>query len=202
MKQVLPSVLALAFQLTLATAAVPDEMLMVTVREGQHIRDVAREYLADPDLWAEILKLNGLSSVVELRPGMRLGIPRNQVSLATTELARALAAIEEAGAAGAQVLAAAALGEAAALRDRALTRRRQADWQACFELARAARQAADKALATARAARHLPAEALLSDRTGTVESRMPGDLVWRDAPLRSKLTEGEKVRTLSSSLAA
>ncbi|MCP4660621.1 MAG: FecR domain-containing protein, partial [bacterium] len=116
--------------------------------------------------------------------------------------ARALAAIEEAGAAGAQVLAAAALGEAAALRDRALTRRRQTDWQACFELARAARQAADKALKTARAARHLPAEALLSDRTGTVESRMPGDLVWRDAPLRSKLTEGEKVRTLSSSLAA
>ncbi len=190
---------ALALFCPVGAAAQP---LTVTLETGQHIRDVAREYLGDPDLWEQILELNGLASVLDLKPGMKLTVPSTEVSRAAAALAAALATIDEAGENGAQLLAAAELEEALALRNEALAARREARWEETLALARKSLASAEAALALARERRLQQAEALLEDRLGTVDARKPGALTWRDAPKQSKLVEEEKVRTLSSSLAS
>jgi nucleoid-associated protein YgaU len=49
------------------------QLSTVTVGEGQSLRDIAQEYLGDPDLWTEILRANGLS-VADVHPGIKLKI--------------------------------------------------------------------------------------------------------------------------------
>ncbi len=43
------------------------KMITVVVKEGQHIQDLAAEYLNDANLWTEILRVNSLSSVSQVR---------------------------------------------------------------------------------------------------------------------------------------
>jgi len=43
-----------------------NEVITVTVAEHQSIRDIAKEYLNDPNLWMDILRANGLNSPHEI----------------------------------------------------------------------------------------------------------------------------------------
>jgi nucleoid-associated protein YgaU len=56
-----------------------DGMVRVTMKEGQNLRDLARQHLGDPNLWTEILKASGLASVADARPGVEQRIPVTQV---------------------------------------------------------------------------------------------------------------------------
>jgi len=175
--------------------------LIVEVQQGQTLRGIAEEYLADPDLWEEILKVNGLSSPTEARVGTRLRIPKTQVSLANLALAGAQTRIHEAGAAGAKVFAPDLLSRAVQLRDQALGRRRAGDWSAARNAADQSAQAAGSALKKTQAARDASGQAVLSNRAGKVQRRRPSDLAWVDSATGDLLVEQEKVRTLSESQA-
>lgn len=182
-------------------AAPSDGMVRVTMKEGQNLRDLARQHLGDPNLWTEILKASGLGSVADAKPGVELRIPVTQVSRAAKAVASALDHIQAATQAGAKVFAADQIDEAVALHEQAQARRQAGDWDAAIKLAGGAEKAADKALEAAGKARDAAVEALLSDRQGEVEGRRPRDLDWGDRPVKSVLTEEERVRTLSRSTA-
>ena len=175
-------------------------MTTVVVKEGQLIRDLAAEYLDDADLWTEILRVNNLKSVTEVKPGMKLKIPARIVSLADRELTRALADIQKATRAGARFFAPEIISNAILMLDEAKENRKR-DWVQCLALAKSARIEAQKALEVSLVKNDVSAEAVLSHRMGKVESRKPEDVSWKNAPLNVMLVEREKVRTLSQSTA-
>ena len=78
--------------------ALSDEqkMLSIVFREGQTLRSVANEYLGDPNLWPEILRVNKLTSINQIQPGVKLKIPANEISLANTAIESALLMIQKA----------------------------------------------------------------------------------------------------------
>ncbi len=184
----------------LPASAAENEVVTVRLKEGQSLRDLAAEHLGDPDLWAEILRLNDLS-VGDVHPGIELKIPIGPVANANRALAESLRLIQQATEQGARLFAADQIGQAIRLRDAALAKRKGGEWDEAARLANDAKVAADRALASALAQRDTTAEALLSDRQGSVEGQRPQDLLWTERLLNAILTEEEKVRTLSRSTA-
>ena len=176
-------------------------MLTVTVKEGQHVRDIAQEYFNDANLWTEILRVNGLQSVTDIRPGMQLKIPVDIVTVAGKELKTSQETIQKATEAGARIFAPILVSDAIRLRDEALKKRSAGEWQSCIETARASNREAEAALAKSASNANRAAEAVLNDRKGTVQSRKSSDLIWNEARVFSTLVEQEKIRTLSQSFA-
>ena len=174
-----------------------DEILTIRVEEGDTLRDLAAEHLGDPDLWTEILRVNGLDAITDVEPGLELKIPAGEVALANRALEEALEVIQEATEEGAQLFAPAEIAEAIRLRDQGVAERKDGNWKEALGLADWARMTASQALALALEQRDAAAEALLSDRQGWVEGQRPQDLVWTDRALNDILIEEEKVRTLS-----
>jgi len=191
----------LFFVLNPSVSAAQSKMLTVVVKEGQHVRDLAREYLNDPDLWTEILRVNDLDAVTDIRPGMELKIPASMITQADQELERSLRAIQEATSAGARFFAPETIIEAIRLRDEALKKRKSRDWEECIRQSTAARRSALQAMRESREKNDVSVEAILNDRRGTVQNRKQSDLIWHDAALYARLIETEKIRTLSQSLA-
>lgn len=187
-----------------ARQAVPGagvQAISVAFSENMNVRALADQYLGSPDLWPEILKASGVSSITALKPGVILKIPVSEVKAANTALARSLGKIQEATRAGARVFAAGTITKAIGLRNDALARRRAGAWSATVKLAGASYTAADEALILSKTHRDQAAEARLSDRHGTVEGQRPAELAWSQRQVDNTLIEEEKVRTLSKSTA-
>jgi len=177
------------------------ETIEVRLEPDQTIRQLSERYLGDPDLWPEILKASQLASVAQLAPGQTLRVPVDLIAAAERALARCADQIRLANLAGAQLFAPDEIGRAIDLYDRALGRRVERAWSDAKELALESHSEAAKALALSEERRDEAAEALLSDKRGSVEAQKPKDLAWNDAQLRAVLVEEEKVRTLSESTA-
>ena len=117
--------MALAALLTLQALpamAAEGEVVTVRLKEGQSLRDLAAEHLGDPDLWAEILRLNDLS-VGDVHTGIELKIPVGPVANANRALAESLSLIQQATEQGARLFAADRIGQAIQLRDAAVAKR-------------------------------------------------------------------------------
>jgi hypothetical protein len=192
-------VLALLFHVGTVTARA--EELQVRIRDGQSLRDIAREQLGDPDLWPEILRANGLASPTEVKPGMTLIVPAGEIGAADRALREALAAIQEATGQGARLFAPQEIELAIARYDAGVAGRKAGDWAAATAAAAEARHAAAAAMQLAAQSRDTVAEARLTDREGLVEGRTPQELVWSDRLRGAILIEDENLRTLSRSSA-
>ncbi len=182
-------------------AAQQTEYRTIVIREGQLLRDIAAEYLGDPDLWPEIIQASGLESPAAVRAGMKLRIPHTRISLANNALRQALDKTQQATALGARVFAPELITRAITLRGDALAQRRVSDWQRCLELARQAETEADKAYQKTLKQRDAAAQAILNSRLGYVQSRRPAQFQWQHADEGTVLVEKEKLRTLSESYA-
>jgi Glucodextranase, domain B/FecR protein len=197
-----------AFALTLVIGGVDaraqsadNQYLTVIVGSDTTIRQVAEEYLSDPDLWPEILRTSGIETVADLHPGMELRIPVNEISAANQALIESLGQIQKANEAGAQIFAPDNIGLAVDLHEQAQQKRLERQWASTKELAVASYAEATTAIERSEAQRDQKGEALVSDRNGQVEGQRPEDLSWRDLQLKTVLIEEEKVRTLSNSTA-
>lgn len=177
------------------------DYLTVVIGPDQSIRQIAEEYLSDPDLWPEILKSSGIGSIADLRPGMELKVPVNEISAANRALLASLGQIQKANEVGAQIFAPDNIGHAVELHDQAQAKRLQREWVETRRLADESYSEATTAIEISEGQRDQKAEALVSDRNGAVEGQRPEDLSWRDLALRTILVEEEKVRTLSNSTA-
>jgi hypothetical protein len=183
-----------------AVAATLDR-LEVVVRPGQTLRQIASDYLGDPNLWHEIVRASDLGSAAEVEPGTVLLIPRTEVSVAARALDSAAEKIREATEAGARVFAGDTIDAAVDARREAIEERRAGRWDACRDAAARATDLAGRALSETKAARAASAEAVLRNGTGRVEGRRSVDLVWSPRDPGSLLVESEKLRTLSASSA-
>lgn len=184
-----------------ARAETSSDYLAVTIGSNETIREVADRYLGDPDLWPEILRVSGIASSADLKPGMELRIPVNEITTANQALVESIGQIQKANLAGAQIFAPDEIGRAVDLHEQALQQRLLREWIATRDLAVASFREATTAIEVSEQKRDVAAEALVSDRNGSVEGQRPEDLAWRDLSLRSILIEEEKVRTLSDSTA-
>ncbi len=173
----------------------------IRVKDGQTLRDIAEEYLGDPDMWVEILRANALPSITDVRAGTELVIPAAEISTTNRALGKALREIQQATEEGARLFAGAEIEKAIGLYEEGLAKRKAGEWEAAATLAGEASLAAAEALRIAAAQRDVAAEALLTDRHGWVEGRRAQDLVWTDRALNVLLIEEENVRTLSRSSA-
>lgn len=184
-----------------APAVQPEPMLVITFDPALSIRQLARDYLGDADLWTQILKTNGLASIVDLVPGQELRLPVSQVKAANQALRLSKKDIGRANRAGAQLFAPRIIAMAIGYYDDALIKRTLGAWLETFDLAQRSRGAAGDAYEVCRKNRQRKAEARLSDKQGSVEGQKPRELVWEDRRLNAILIEEEKIRTLSRSTA-
>lgn len=88
------------------------DTLTITVKAGLSIREIAEEYLGDPDLWRDILRANNVNSAADIEIGMTLNIPVKSISRANNELKKALELTQAADEAGAKIFAAAIIDSA------------------------------------------------------------------------------------------
>jgi len=172
---------------------------VVKFGENDTLRGVVGQYLRDPDLWPNVLKLNGIASPADLVPGTELKLPVKQVLAADTALIESLNAIQTATAEGARIFAPSEIGDAIENRDTALSRREDGDWRQVVSFAGAATDFANQALDIAIAQRDRSAEAVVSDVQGTVEGRAPAEPRWSGREMNDMLVEFERLRTLSGS---
>ncbi|WP_297975570.1 FecR domain-containing protein [uncultured Amaricoccus sp.] len=182
-------------------APVEGPLESVVFGPGDTIRGVAERYLRDADLWPQILELSGIASPADLRPGLALKVPVQQVAAADEALAFSLAAIQKATAEGARIFAPVEIGHAIENRDTAVERRGVGAWAEVVTFAGVATEFADRALEISVAQRDRAAEAVVSDAQGTVEGRAPDQPRWSRRATQDVLVEYERLRTLSASTA-
>ncbi len=176
-------------------------VLHVTVKEKQTIRDVAKECLNDPDLWEEILKSNKLRSPSDVKTGMVLTIPYNQIMRAKKAVDEAMAEIQKATTAGAKSFAPEMIGKAISLHGLSLKERKAGNWDKSYQVALDAKQQAINAAQEALMKSAAKGEASLSYAKGKVESKKSIENLWKAIAIMAKFVENDRVRTLSDSYA-
>ncbi|NQS97447.1 MAG: FecR domain-containing protein [candidate division Zixibacteria bacterium] len=177
------------------------DTLTITVKADQSIREIAEEYLGDPDLWRDILRANNVNSAADIEAGMTLNIPVKSISRANNELKKALELTQAVDEAGAKIFAAAIIDSAINLRNQAIEARKAGDWDGSFRLARLSTAAGQHAYEICLANKEVAGQATVHYRQGTVQNRTPSDLMWNSVVIGAILIEEEKVRTLSKSFA-
>ncbi len=184
-----------------ASAQKKKKEIVIKVAANQNIRDIAKKYLDNPDLWVDILRANNISSAAELKAGMTLKIPVESITRATKELEKARSTIQTADKSGAKIFAPSTIDSAVALRNRAIEKRKSGDWDDCFILAKKSTAAANRAYKVCLSKQDVPGQAKLHYKLGSVQSRKPADAIWKGATKGDVLIERDKVRTLSRSYA-
>ena len=201
--KILPAAGTLLIILLLLTApSLAQNTGVVTVKyeAGQNIRALADKYLGDPNLWTEILKMSDITSA-ELKPGVTLRIDAAPITRANIVLEKSMNTIQEANMAGARLFSPGIIAEAIEFRDIALEKRKTGEWDECTRLATVSKDKADESLVICHDNQNIPAEAVVNYRKGQVQKRKEEDHIWSDAGNHEILLEGEKVRTMSQSLA-
>jgi len=173
----------------------------VVVKTGETVRDIAREYLKDPDLWEEILRSNNLKNPEQVKAGMTLIIPVESILKAKNQIIKAMKAINDATEAGAKTFASQAINSAIELYNEALTERKAGNWKKSFDLAVRSEKQAGEAQKLAQSKSKAKSDATVASGKGKIEAKKPADPLWKDAPVRSKLFENDRLRTLSNSFA-
>ena len=165
------------------------------------LRQIAKEYLNDSNLWEEILKVNGLKSITELKNGMVLTLPEDIVTKSEEEISKALNLIQAATTEGARIFTPSLINEAIELRNKAISERLVKNWQNSLDYAIQSQNISKKARTESINQNDVSVQAILSDRRGTVQDKREESLVWNDTPENSSLNENQKIRTLSESFA-
>lgn len=173
--------------------------ITIKVKANQSIRSISEEYLGDPDLWEDILRANSMESAADVKPGITLRIPVQDISNANRELSNSLEIIQNATKAGAKIFTPEIITEAINLRDTALEKRKAGDWVTCTTLAKSSSTEAKKALEISIAQQDVSAEAVVHTKKGNVQKRKPSEALWNEVQIHNILNEGERIRTLSQS---
>lgn len=185
----------------LSSAQAQEDVITIKVKVGETIRQISTDYLGDPDLWQAILIANDLKTAADLKPGMTIKIPVTAITNAHKQLDKSQERTREAVKMGAKILAGDLVSEAIKLRNIALEHRKQNEWSECERLAKLAYSKADEAIKFCESQSNVPIKAELNNKVGMVQSRTLKENTWFHAPLHTKFEEGDRVRTLTKSLA-
>lgn len=184
-----------------ALAAKSPGEIQVEFNHSQTLRQLAKKYLHNPDLWPDILRANGIGSPDELKPGTKLNIPVAVILQVEQAITRAADKIDQATRTGARLFAAEHISQAIRTHGDALESRSRGEWKKVLQQAEIASHEAGKALEISQANRNFPAQARLESYQGKVQRRSVTDLYWKAIDTQAALVEQDKVRTLSDSFA-
>ena len=186
---------------TASTQVRAAEDVVIQVRPGQTIQDIATEYLGDAALWQSVLDHNGLSRPEQVVPWMQLRIPATGMAMAALAINQAQAELSLATQAGGRLFAGGLLDQSKQKLDEAQAALVSREYAQARQLADMAYKLAQQARRVATSASNVAVQAVLQDFTGVVETQRPDELAWKRAELRMRLVEGERIRTLSNSSA-
>lgn len=175
--------------------------LFVRVEPGQTIRDVAKKYLGNSDLWEFILQENRLNYAHEVKPGMRLRIPVSRIKGAVQGIDSSRKKISEATRLGAKIFAPLLIKEAVQAREQAVRLQKKGKWEESIRFAEESLGKAEKAISISRQNQNVPAQAVIQNLSGKVSKKRPEGIDWEEISRYEVLLEGEKIRTLSDSYA-
>ena len=165
------------------------------------MRQIAKEYLGDPNLWDTILHFNNIYDLSELSDGTALKIPIGLIEKTKNNLSKTKEQILLATENGANIFAKEELESSIHNIISAQEFIQNNNWIDAYSKLDTALEQAQKAFAQARDMRNKMADATVSERTGDVEKRRVSTTTWRDAPLFTNLYEKDHARTLSASQA-
>lgn len=169
--------------------------------QNQSLRDIASEYLGNPDYWETILQFNNLESASELEEGMTINIPTGLVTSTLQKIDEAKSKISDANSNGAKVLTPELISEAEINFNKVISLKQLGNWDAAYDTLHDVLKLATESLEQVRLLRESSANATVSYTQGEVETRKPVEKLWSDAELYSKLYEADRTRTLSNSIA-
>jgi len=175
------------------------EDIVIQVRPGQSIQDIASRYMGDPSLWPAVLEHNDLQSPEQIVPWMQLRIPATGLTMAALAIQRAETQLARAIQAGGRVFARNVLDESSAKVEQARGAFRAHDYALARQLAEASLQLSQQAGRAAASVSTSGIQAIVENLSGTVETQRPDDISWRRAERLTRLVEGERVRTRSAS---
>ncbi|MCF8259458.1 MAG: FecR family protein [Melioribacteraceae bacterium] len=176
-------------------------VIEITVAQNENIRDISKKYLQKADYWQALLKINKLNGPSDVKPGVKIKIPVGDFRDANNAIDVAIKKINAASDAGAKLFSESLLSSAENSYNESLDLRTEGELKKSLAKANEAFASAEKAEKEALSKRSQKSSAQLTDKKGTVNNISPSQTVWSDLPLSGKLSEGEKVRTLSSSFA-
>lgn len=177
------------------------DVVVIQVKENQNIRDIANDYIGDPDGWVDILRANHLTSPHEIRPGMILTIPVKDIMEVKKSLIESKEAIQRATSVGAKIFAPEAIANAIQLYERAIEIRKNGGLQESLSLATASIRESEKAYNISIQNQDVPAEAVVQNIKGNVHSKKASEALWKPVSKFDILIEGDRIRTLSQSTA-
>ncbi|MCF6270142.1 MAG: FecR family protein [Melioribacteraceae bacterium] len=169
--------------------------------KNQSLRELADEYLGNPDYWETILRFNNLESTSNLEEGMTLEIPTGIVSSTLEKMDEAKSKISDANSNGAKVLTPELISEAEVNLNKVVSLKQLGNWDAAFDTIHDVLKLATESLEQVLLLRESSADAAISFVKGDVEKRKPIEKLWNEAELYSKLYEADRARTLSNSIA-
>ncbi len=169
--------------------------------QNQSLRELAKEYLGNPDYWETILQFNDLESTSELEEGMNLKIPTGLVTSTLLKIDEAKSIISDANSNGAKVLTPELITEAEVNFNKVISLKQLGNWDAAYDTLHDVLKLATESLEQVRLLRESSADATISFTKGIVEKRKPVEKLWSNAKLYSKLYEADRTRTLSNSVA-
>ncbi len=177
------------------------EEIVIQVRPGQTVQDIASEYLGDAALWPSVLEHNGLRSPSQVVPWMQLRIPATGLAMATLAINQAQMELSLATQVGGRLFAGSLLDQSKQKLSEAQDALNRQEYLPARQFAEAALKLAQQARRVASSASNVAVQAVLEDFSGVVETQRPDELSWRPAELRLRLIEGERIRTRSNSSA-
>ncbi|MBN1895686.1 hypothetical protein JW906_14430, partial [bacterium] len=122
----------------------------VVLESNESLRSLAQKHLGDANEWGIILYYNHLKTAEELKTGQQLRIPVQKVSDANRLIAECQESILAANTEGAGILAPLKIEQAVEKLNRAIARRKEADFPAAMATGREALRDAGEALSIAR----------------------------------------------------
>lgn len=185
---------------TVVSAEAAPDTVTVTLEARDSLRQLAQQYLGDPNEWETILRYNGYSDIRQITARTEIRIPVKAYRDASRQIENASRVIQEANLEGAGVLAKAQIGQSIQLKIRAAGLKKAGKLDESEKTATQAIAAGQQALEIARQKKIRSVSAVLFHKQGSVQSRKSEELLWNEAIINQELEERERVRTLASSL--
>lgn len=187
--------------LFLSTFIYSQDIVTHKLAAGENIRSISEKYLDNPNLWKDILNYNKISSLDKLTVGITLEIPVKSIKNSENLISEANKNISEATEIGARIFAKAEIEDAISKYEDAIKKREGGNFSESISLAKISSSLSKKAADLSSARRDKKVEAILTSKKGKVENKKNTATLWIDAKLNQKMLEGERVRTLSGSIA-
>ena len=175
--------------------------VQIKVEQNFNLRAISEQYLKNPDLWVDILRVNNLKTLDDLHPGMVLKIPVSAIISLNTLGEQSRHKISQAARLHGRIFARQDLDAAIQAANQGVKKRDQGAWDAARELFEKSIQRAHKVIKICKQKQNVPAQAVIQHRYGQVQHLKVAANAWQSARLDTILLEGEKVRTLSNSYA-